>query len=147
MTEILIRKAGKSDNLAIQRLISTYFLDMEDLEPEDFLLAEVEGKITGCAAFTKSECQENNFIEIHSIAVHPNFRGKGIGTRLIKHILKDLSSLTREIYVRTTSPVFFEKMNFAKIENSQKLSLWEDCKQCEYFDKCTQYAMKYLSQP
>jgi amino-acid N-acetyltransferase len=147
MTEILIRKAGKSDNLPIQRLISTYFLDMEDLEPEDFLLAEVEGKITGCAAFIKSECQENNFIEIHSIAVHPNFRGKGIGTRLIKHILKDLSSSTCEIYVRTTSPAFFEKMNFAKIENSQKLSLWEDCKQCEYFDKCTQYAMKYLSQP
>lgn len=144
MTEILIRQARKSDNLAIQKLLSTYFLDMEDLEPEDFILAEVEGRITGCAAIVKFESQGKSFMEIHSIAVHPNFRGKGIGTQLIKHFLKNCSFPAYEIYVRTTSPAFFEKMNFAKIKNSQKLSLWEDCKQCEYFHKCTQYAMKYL---
>ena len=87
MTEILIRKARKSDLLAIQRLLSTYFLDMEGLEPEDFVLAEIEGKIIGCAALIKSEFHGKDFLEIHSIAVHPNFRGKGIGTRLIKHLL------------------------------------------------------------
>ena len=36
MTEILIRKARKSDLLAIQKLLSTYFLDMEELEPDRF---------------------------------------------------------------------------------------------------------------
>jgi len=84
MTEILIRKARKSDLLAIQKLLSTYFLDMEELEPEDFVLAETDGKIIGCAAIIKSESQGIDFLEIHSIAVHPNFRGKKIGTRLIK---------------------------------------------------------------
>jgi amino-acid N-acetyltransferase len=129
--------------MAIQKLLSTYFLDLEELEPEDFVLAEVEGKITGCAALVKSESQEKSFMEIHSIAVHPNFRGKGIGTRLIEHFLKNFSGSACEIYVRTSAPAFFEKMSFTKIENSQKLSLWEDCKQCEYFEKCMQYAMKY----
>jgi amino-acid N-acetyltransferase len=143
MTEILIRQARKSDLLAIQKLLSTYFLDLEELEPDDFVLAEAEGIITGCAALIKSESQEKSFMEIHSIAVHPNFRGKGIGTRLIKHFLKNFGGSTCEIYVRTTAPAFFEKMNFTKIENSQKLSLWEDCKQCEYFGKCVQYVMKY----
>jgi len=144
MTEILIRKAGKSDLLAIQKLLSTYFLDLEELEPEDFILAEVEGKITGCAALIKSESQGKSFLEIHSIAVHPNFRGKGIGTRLIKHLLTNIGDSARNLYVRTNAPAFFERLNFTKIEDSEKLFLWEDCKNCEYFETCTQRVMKYL---
>lgn len=147
MTEILIRKAGKLDLLAIQKLLSTYFLDLEELEPEDFILAEVKGKIIGCAALIKSESQGKSFLEIHSIAVHPNFRGKGIGTRFIKHLLATIHDQvdyqTYDLYVRTTAPGFFEKMNFTRIENSEKLFLWEDCKNCEHFKKCTQYVMKY----
>jgi len=143
MTEILIRKAGKSDLLAIQRLLSTYFLDMEELEPEDFVLAEVNGKITGCAALIRAEFNGKEFLEIHSIAVHPNFRGKGIGTRLIEYLLTTVDEKACDLYVRTTAPAFFQKLNFTKIKDSEKLSLWEDCKSCEHFEKCTQYAMKY----
>lgn len=143
MTKILIRKAEKSDLLAIQRLLSTYFLDMEELEPEDFVLAEIEGKITGCAALIKSESYGKEFMEIHSIAVHPNFRGKRIGTRLIEHLLTTIVDQACDLYVKTTAPIFFEKLNFAKIERSEKLFLWEDCKKCEHFEKCAQYAMKY----
>jgi amino-acid N-acetyltransferase len=143
MMEIFIRKATKSDLLAIQKLLSTYFLDLEELEPEDFILAEVEGKIRGCAALIKSESKGENFLEIHSIAVHPNFRSKGIGTRLIKHILKAINDQACNLYVRTTAPRFFEKMNFIRIGDSDKLFFWEDCRNCEHFEKCTQYAMKY----
>jgi amino-acid N-acetyltransferase len=143
MTEIIIRKARESDLLAIQKLLSTYFLDMEELEPEDFILAEVDGKITGCAALIKSKSWGKGFLEIHSIAVHPNFRGKGIGTRLVRHLLTTIGDSARDLYVRTTAPAFFEKINFIKIENSEKLLLWEDCKSCEHYEKCTQYAMKY----
>ena len=144
MTEILIRKARKSDLLAIQRLLSTYFLDMEGLEPEDFVLAEIDGKIIGCAALIKSESHGKDFLEIHSIAVHPNFRGKGVGTRLIKYLLTTIGDPGCDLYVRTTAPVFFEKLNFTKIENSEKLFLWEDCENCEHFEKCTQHAMRYF---
>jgi amino-acid N-acetyltransferase len=143
MTEIFIRKAGKSDLLAIQNLLSTYFLDLEDLKPEDFILAEVDGKIRGCAALIKSESQGKSFLEIHSIAVHPSFRSKGIGTKLIKHILATIKDQTCDLYVRTTVPGFFEKMNFTRIGDSEKLFLWEDCRNCEHFAKCTQYVMKY----
>lgn len=143
MTEIRIRKARKSDLLAIQRLLSTYFLDMERLEPEDFVLAEIDGQIRGCTALIKSEFKGKKFLEIHSIAVHPNFRGKGIGTRLIKYLLTTIKEPGCDLYVRTTAPAFFEKLNFTKIENSKKLFLWEDCKNCEHFENCTQYAMKY----
>lgn len=63
MTEIQIRKAEKKDLLSIQRLLSTYFLDMENLGPEDFILAEMGGKITGCAAPVRGTYGDRNFLE------------------------------------------------------------------------------------
>lgn len=149
MKEVLIRKAEKGDLLSIQRLLSTYFLDMEELEPEDFVLAEMEGKVVGCAALIRSTSGKENFFEVHSIAVHPNLRGKGIGTRLMEYIINTLESQNipgssvYELYARTTSPGFFGKLGFIKVQDAEKPVLWTDCKECEHFKKCAQHAMKY----
>jgi amino-acid N-acetyltransferase len=149
MTGISIRKAEKKDLLSIQKLLSTYFLDMEDLEPEDFVLAEMEGKVIGCAALVWGTSGEKSFLELHSIAVHPNFRGKGVGTRLMDYLMNTLEDQDKpdspvcEIYVRTTAPGFFEKLGFTGLQDAEKLLLWEDCKSCEHFENCTQHAMKY----
>ena len=64
MKEILIRKAGKSDLQDIQRLLSTYFLDMEGLKAEDFFVAEIDGQIRGCAALIMSGSQGKRFLEL-----------------------------------------------------------------------------------
>ncbi len=150
MTEISIRKAEKKDLPAIQRLLSTYFLDMEDLEPEDFVLAEKEGKVIGCAALIRDTLNEKTFLELHSIAVHPNLRGKGIGTRLMEYLINNIDSPETpgvqvcELYVRTTAPVFFEKLGFITLQDAEKLLIWEDCRKCEHFEKCAQHAMKYF---
>ncbi|AKB73359.1 GCN5-related N-acetyltransferase [Methanosarcina lacustris Z-7289] len=150
MTEILIRNAEKKDLPAIQRLLSTYFLDMEELEPEDFVLAEKEGKVIGCAALIRDTSNENTFLELHSIAVHPNLRGKGIGTRLMEYLINTIDSPEMpgaqvcELYVRTTAPGFFEKLGFITMQDAEKLLIWEDCRKCEHFEKCAQHAMKYF---
>lgn len=150
MTEIIIRKAEKKDLPAIQRLLSTYFLDMEELEPEDFVLAEKEGKVIGCATLIRDTLNEITFLELHSIAVHPNFRGKGIGTRLMEYLINTIVSsempgaLVCELYVRTTAPGFFEKLGFMTLQDAEKLLLWEDCRKCEHFEKCAQHAMRYF---
>lgn len=149
MTEILIRKAEKRDLLSIQKLLSTYFLDMEDLGPEEFILAEKEGKVIGCAALVRSTYGEKSFLELHSIAVHPNYRGKGVGIRIMNYLINTpecpnkSDSPAYELYVRTTAPGFFEKLGFIRLPNTEKLFLWEDCKNCEHFEKCAQHAMKY----
>ncbi|TFH05795.1 MAG: GNAT family N-acetyltransferase [Methanosarcina sp.] len=150
MTEILIRKAEKKDLPAIQRLLSTYFLDMEELEPEDFVLAEKEGKVVGCAALIRDTSNDKTFLELHSIAVHPNLRGKGIGTRLMEYLINTIDfpetpgASACELYVRTTAPGFFEKLGFVTLQDAEKLLLWEDCRKCEHFEKCAQHAMRYF---
>lgn len=143
MKEIFIRKAEKSDLPAIQRLLSTYFLDIEELKPEDFILAEGERKVLGCAALIRSGSSKKDFLEIHSIAVHPNFRGKGIGSRLANQLISTSLGQDTELYVRTTAPGFFEKLGFERIPDSEKIRLWEDCASCEHFGNCTQHALKY----
>lgn len=143
MTGIFIRKAGRSDLPAIQRLLSTYFLDIEELKPEDFILVQEEGKVLGCAALIQCGSSEKEFLEIHSIAVHPNFRGKGVGSRLVNHLISTSLGQDAELYVKTTAPVFFEKLGFVRIPDSEKLRLWEDCKSCEHFGNCSQHALKY----
>lgn len=143
MAQIFIRKAEKSDLLAIQKLLSTYFLDMEELKPENFILAEIEGEVKGCAALVRARSEEKEFLEIHSIAVHPNYKGKGIGRKLIKYILESINDSTCELYVKTTVPLFFEKMGFKIMSRSEKLALWKECKECEYFDTCKQYLLQY----
>ncbi|WP_440946200.1 GNAT family N-acetyltransferase [Methanosarcina sp. T3] len=150
MTEILIRKAEKEDLPAIQRLLSTYFLDIEELEPEDFVLAEREGKVVGCAALIRNTADEKNYLELHSIAVHPNLRGKGIGARLMEYLINTVEepetpgTPALELYVRTTAPGFFEKLGFIRMQDSEKLLFWEDCRKCEHFEKCAQHSMRYF---
>ncbi|WP_269850047.1 GNAT family N-acetyltransferase [Methanosarcina horonobensis] len=122
---------------------------MEELEPEDFVLAEREGNMIGCAALVREMSGEKKFLELHSIAIHPNFRGKGIGTRLMDYLINTLRNPDKpgnpvcELYVRTTAPGFFEKFGFVKLQDAEKLLLWADCKSCEHFGKCSQHAMKY----
>ncbi|MDD3042048.1 MAG: GNAT family N-acetyltransferase [Methanosarcinaceae archaeon] len=142
MPELIIRKADKKDLPEIQKLLSTYFLDMEGLECEDFLLAEKEARVVGGAAMISNNYKGVEFLELHSIAVHPNRRGKGIGARLVEALLSNLPP-DRKLYVRTTSPRFFEKMGFGKLPAAVKSGLWEDCANCEHFKNCGQTILRY----
>lgn len=129
MTEISIRKAEKKDFPAIKNLLSTYFLDLEGLNTENFILVENAGKILGCAAMItirkdgnedgnedekrdKIENERRNgqvFLEIHSIAVHPNFRGKGIGRKLVESLIKTAKTSA----VQTSNVFSFSTLTFS----------------------------------
>jgi amino-acid N-acetyltransferase len=237
IAETLIRKAEKKDFPAIKNLLSTYFLDLEGLKAEEFILVEKSRRIIGCAAMITARKNERRgerkdetgdgsgderrgerrseqvFLEIHSIAIHPSFRGKGIGRKLIEYLITTIKTSTiqtssdytliiqtaalqisnepvfnelaltaqtsvfqtsngstftiltssdqnparelhppeyssselqtLELYVRTTAPGFFEKLGFEKLPPSKKQELWNDCTQCELFEKCTQTVLKY----
>ncbi len=134
--DFIIRKATTSDRLDIEILMSTYFLDIGDALIDNFVVADIEGKVIGAA------CMESGKIrEIHSIAVHPNYRGKGIGSSLLDAIISELDE-GAFIYARTTSPLFFEKTGFLKLEDSKKKELWKDCAECNSFNNCKQSVLR-----
>lgn len=132
--DITICQAAADDRTAIDSLLSTYFLDGQDLDTGNFLLARVDDKIVGTVAFVRYSIEE-----VHSIAVHPSFRNKGIGSLLVSSAL-NLSSGSA-VYARTTATSFFRKSGFIEVTSPSREELWDDCACCEYLENCSQHVM------
>ena len=135
--EIIIRKAENDDIEPVQTLLSTYFLDMDGVDIGDFIIAESGGRVLGCAAVVGRKNPE-----LHSIAVHPNHRNRGIGALLVQHLVANAPDEWEYLYVRTTAPDFFKNVGFMKLQDSEKIKLWDDCAECDKFDRCRQIAMR-----
>ena len=103
----------------------------------EFIIAQINNKIVGCACLDLGDV-----VELRSIAVLPSYRNKGVGSKLVGAILKRALDLTDIVYLRTTSPIFFEKKGFKKLQNSEKKGIWKDCMQCDKYDICRQTMMK-----
>ncbi len=139
--DIKIRKATSSDIKDIKRILSFYCLDTGSVEKNlpEFIVAVQEEKIVGCACLDISD-----IVELRSIAVLPNYRNKGIGSKLVDSILTRAAELTGTVYLRTTSPVFFEKKGFRRLKDDEKKSIWKDCAECDRFDICKQTLMRHI---
>lgn len=114
---ITIRKAANKDLLSVQSLLSTCLLEIDDLPVDNFIVAEntYKNKLLGMAAETN-----RNYPEIHTVAVHPSYRSKGIGSKLVNYILDRQPEGRKMIYVQTIVPEFFEKLGFLKLYSNDK---------------------------
>ena len=136
--DIDIRKATSSDIRDIKKLLSFYALDTEKVEKNlpEFIVAVKDGITVGCACLDVS-----NIVELRSIAILPSYRNKGIGSELVKVVLKRAAEITDKVYLRTTSPVFFEKKGAHRLQNDEKKLIWKECDECDKFDVCKQVLM------
>ncbi len=138
MTDSDIRKATKEDVKDIKKLLSSYCLDTETVEKNlpEFIVAVKDGKIIGCACLDMGD-----LVELRSIAVLPSYRNRGTGSALVDVLMKRAAEMTDVVYLRTTSPVFFEKKGAHRFENKEKKVIWKECKECDKFDICKQVLM------
>ncbi len=136
-----IRKATQADIKDIKTLLSFYYLDTEKVEKTlpEFIVAVLNNKTVGCACLDIGDV-----VELRSIAVLPSYRNKGIGSRLVDAILARAAELMDTVYLRTTSPVFFEKKSFKRLPDEEKKILWNECAQCDKYDICRQILMRLV---
>ncbi len=139
LSAIEIRKASKADMKYIKAILSFYYLDTESVGKNlpEFVIAVSGNKIVGCACLDMGEV-----VELRSIAVLPAYRNRGIGSRLADAVLNRAAYLTDAVYLRTTSPVFFEKKGFRRLMPDMKKVIWTGCAECDRFDICRQTLMK-----
>lgn len=137
--DINIRKAIKADLKDIKTILSFYYLDTENVGKNlpEFIVAETDNRIVGCACLDLGD-----IVELRSIAILPSYRNKGIGSKLVDAILNNAEKLTDIVYLRTTSPAFFEKKGFKILPDKEKKILWKDCAQCDKYNICRQKVMK-----
>ena len=138
--DIDFKKARQSDIKDIKKLLSFYALDTEMVEKNlpEFIIAVKDGITVGCACIDVGD-----IVELRSIAILPSYRNKGVGSELVNIVLKRAAEITDKVYIRTTSPVFFEKKGAHRLQNHEKKLIWRECDECDKFDICKQVLMRF----
>ena len=145
----MIRKATIPDVKEIHRLLLDYARDglllsrsLSELYESlrDFYVYEVDGRVVGTAAL--NICWED-LAELRSLAVHPDYNGRGVGRDLVAACLEEARRLgLRRVFALTYKQAFFEKQGFSLIEKSQlPHKIWGDCIKCAKFPDCDEIAL------
>ncbi len=120
--QFIIREANKRDLFRVAEIEKLsfefegwgfYFLNrfLEGIFNK-ILVAELD-EIVGYCAFS----DEGSIIHIKSIAVHPNYRNRGIGKALIKEIVKLGKDIYLEVKVSNENAIrLYEGLGFKKIQ-------------------------------
>ncbi len=146
---MIIRRATTDDGIQIHALISQ-FANQELMLPRpllsiyenirDFYVAEVDGRIAGCSGlhFTWSD-----MAEVRSLAVHPDFGGRGVGRALVEANVQEAREHGLvQVYAFTYVKDFFEKMGFRVVPHEEMpRKVWMDCVNCHKFNCCDEVAM------
>lgn len=123
---ITIREYGVADKNAVMNLIKLntpkYFAINEETDLHNYLENErelyyvvlIDNKIVGCGGINFAD--NNTIGKISWDILHPNYQGKSIGTKLLKHRIEKLKSMDniQKITVRTSQVAygFYEKQGF-----------------------------------
>ena len=147
--EPVLRRARVDDVEQMASLINSYAaqgLMLPKTETQlynslrDFIVVDVDGAIVGCAGL---KITWRDLAEIVSLAVAPNWQGRGLGRRLCEPLIEDARALgIRTVFTLTYQVGFFAKLGFEivpKTTLSQKV--WQDCQFCPKQECCDEIAM------
>ncbi len=145
----VIRPARVGDVPQISRLINGYaaqglMLPKTDAQlynnVRDFVVAGVEGQIVGCAGL---KVTWHDLAEIISLAVAPEYQGRGVGKALCLPLIAEARVLgIPTVFALTYQIGFFRRLGFEIVPKptlSQKV--WQDCVVCPKQDCCDETAM------
>lgn len=152
----MIRKARINEVPEIRRFLTEFSADggilprtLADLYGQlrdYFVYREDGGPIHGVAAL--HVCWAG-LGEIRSVAVAPRYRGRGLGSRLVRTCLEEAAVLgLSEVFLLTLAPDFFEKFGFRVVSREDLLPIvWADCVNCIKFPDCDEIPMLLELEP
>jgi amino-acid N-acetyltransferase len=120
-------------------LFKSYAQLYEDLR--DFGVYETEGgDVVGCVALTIIWA---DLAEVRSLAVDEEYRGKGIGRKLVEWTVEEGRRLgIRRLMALTYEQTFFERLGFDVVaKEALPLKVWSDCVRCPKRDGCDEIAV------
>ncbi|XAM00417.1 N-acetyltransferase [Phycisphaeraceae bacterium D3-23] len=84
-----------------------------------------------------------NLAEVASLAVDPDFRGHGLGRKLVEVCLREARDLgIRKVMTLTYERAFFERCGFTVIDRMNlPLKVWSECVRCPKNQACDEIAM------
>jgi amino-acid N-acetyltransferase len=147
----MIRKATIKDIKPVHSLLQQYGRKGELLprplsvlydHVRDFWIYEddKDSDVLGCCAL--QFCWDD-LAEIRSLAVHPDYVGQRIGSKLVEKVLSEAKSFNiQKVFALTYRPGFFARFGFDRIDRSElPIKIWADCIMCIKFPDCDEIAM------
>jgi N-acetylglutamate synthase-like GNAT family acetyltransferase len=116
LADILFHPAAANDSSAIKELIHLVRINPMSLDWERFLLASTpDGKLVACGQIKP---HSEGTLELASIAVHPDWRGRGLAREIIQRLLADS---TRPVYLTCRSDLepFYIKFGFRSLSSTE----------------------------
>ncbi len=159
---IVIRHAGFGDAAAIYALIKDHPRELLPRPIHDivqnidrFLVCEAKGRIIGTAAWqVLPEIGRAAYpsIEIKSVSVARDFHKKGIGTMLVKALIRRIQQFRpAQIVLLTFSPDYFRRFGFREVPKETLMhKLYTGCINCTKYDSpftCPEVAMVMSAKP
>ncbi len=99
-----------------------------------------KGEILGCASLSDFG---NGLQEIRSLAVSPQWEGHGIGSALLRKVLRQAQQEgTTRLFALTLRPALFQRYGFEIVSmTSLPEKVWKDCAQCPKKENCDEIAL------
>jgi amino-acid N-acetyltransferase len=114
-----VRQACAGDLPALRELLSLCGLPVDGVagNPDAFLVAFDEGGLTGSVGL--EPCGADGLLR--SLAVHPDYRGRGLGARLTRRALQEARRLgLRRVFLLTeTASEYFPRFEFRPVSRQQ----------------------------
>ncbi len=146
---IQYRKAKMTDVEAIHGLISE-FAEHGLMLPRsrntlyetlrEFTIIEDEGRLVGTGAL---HIIWDDLAEVRALALREEYRGRGLGKRLIAVLEREAVDLAiHQIFALTYQVEFFKHCGFTE-ENKDAMphKIWKECIECPKFPNCDEVAM------
>ncbi len=147
--ELIVRRAHVRDVPRLYEIIN-YYAARGDMLPKtmdqlynrvrSLNVAVADGEVVGCAGLNITWA---DMAEVVSVAVHPDFQGKGLGRHLVEPLIDEAQELgIPTLFALTLQVGFFSHMGFHEIPKIHlPHKIWQDCKTCFKQELCDEIAM------
>jgi amino-acid N-acetyltransferase len=147
--EVTVRRARVGDVPRLYEIIN-YYASRGDMLPKtmdqlynrvrNFNVAEADGEVVGSAALHITWA---DLAEVVSVAVHPDFQGRGLGRLLIEPLYGEARDLgIPTLFTLTLQVGFFSRLGFREVPKLRlPHKIWQDCTTCFKQDRCDEIAM------
>ncbi|MCC7355699.1 MAG: N-acetyltransferase [Anaerolineae bacterium] len=149
--EVTIRAARAADVPAMAAIINHYAAQNLMLPRseavilrvlDDFVAAEWDGRVIGCGALARLSPE---LAEVRSLAVSPDYKGKGLGRRIVLHLMERARARGYpQVCALTLVPDFFAGLGFQAVDRwAISPKIWQECVFCPKFHHCDEVAVVY----
>ncbi len=108
-TEITIKKPDEKEYKQVLELVKEFWLDNINMNQEQFTVISDNGKVLAFARLKEYP----DAVELGTLGVIKDLRGKGYGSKLVKHLLDKANG---EVYVVTTMFKFNANLGFVTVK-------------------------------